>query len=98
MQIAAAPTAVNVVLQPTTDEQQLKVANWTNEHVMDWLKQHQLDSLITNLNDFDGEILLGLQKLYSRAPTVYYANVRNDLKIDSLIDIIRFTNALESLN
>lgn len=75
----------------------MKVESWTNADVIKWLNQNQMDSLKDNFTQFDGSILLGLQKLYCRAPTVYYDNVRNDLKIESLVDIIRFTNALESL-
>ncbi|XP_071501362.1 uncharacterized protein [Diadema antillarum] len=72
-------------------------ANWTNDDVNAWLTRNSLTELKNRLEGYDGEGILGLKTIASDAPEFFYKEVKNELGLKSLREIIRFKQALDDI-
>ncbi|KAL5019742.1 hypothetical protein ScPMuIL_002634 [Solemya velum] len=72
------------------------VSKMSREAVSHWLQTLQLDGCIPALSQFDGKLLHRLKQMKLEAPEFFYQCLEKKLKMD-LIEILKFTDALESL-
>ncbi|XP_071479703.1 uncharacterized protein [Diadema antillarum] len=70
---------------------------WSAGQVQDWLAENELDILRGSMVDYNGRLLYRLHKLKKEAPEFFYTSIKEDLGLLKLIDILRFTEALDSL-
>nr|XP_054752090.1 uncharacterized protein LOC129257722 [Lytechinus pictus] len=71
--------------------------NWSAAQVQDWLAENELDHLQLVMAEYDGKLLNQLYKMRTNAPDFFYASIKEDFNLKRLIDILRFTQALDSL-
>ncbi|XP_067666560.1 uncharacterized protein [Haliotis asinina] len=72
-------------------------ASWSSKDVHNWLVKCGLNRH-SSLKDLSGEDLVFLKKLSYKAPEFFYTYVKEDLQLNDLRDIRRFSEAVERLN
>nr|XP_054771677.1 uncharacterized protein LOC129279601 [Lytechinus pictus] len=73
------------------------VASWTNNEVNSWLTRNGLPELKNRLQGYDGEGIMGLKTIANDAPEFFYKEVKTELGLKSLREIIRFKQALDDI-
>ncbi|XP_078572363.1 uncharacterized protein LOC144859530 [Branchiostoma floridae x Branchiostoma japonicum] len=73
-----------------------RVLDWKQAEVDNWIAENQLEKNF--LRELTGPQLHFLQSLRGEAPEFFYQFITNKLKLSSLDQIMRFTNALNSLD
>ncbi|KAJ8035980.1 hypothetical protein HOLleu_19825 [Holothuria leucospilota] len=73
------------------------IMNWTEEDVLTWLSDHQLEKYKAAFEECNGKLLQRLKALRQEAPEFFYKSLKEDLGINKLFDILRFTEALEGI-
>ncbi|XP_076444160.1 uncharacterized protein LOC143282413 [Babylonia areolata] len=72
------------------------VSSWSQEDVHNWLNKHQLGGC-QKLQSLSGENIKFLQKLSQRAPEFFFTYLKQDLGLTSLMDLMHFSDAIDSL-
>ena len=49
------------------------------------------------MKDFDGSLLAQLHSMRQEAPEFFYTSLRQDLNIQSLVDILKLTEAMDKV-
>ncbi|XP_022095328.1 uncharacterized protein LOC110981764 [Acanthaster planci] len=73
------------------------VSTWTNDQVNTWLANHGLGGLKNHFDGYNGQRLLGLKIVSTEAPNFFYSELKNDLGLKSLLDIVTFKQALDGI-
>lgn len=73
------------------------VASWTNDEVNSWLMRNGLPELKNRFQGYDGEGIMGLKTIANDAPEFFYKEVKTELGLKSLREIIRFKQALDDI-
>ncbi|XP_070550084.1 uncharacterized protein [Ptychodera flava] len=73
------------------------VVCWNSQDVQNWATEIGLESCRDQLSEYNGKLLIQLQKLRQEAPEFFYNSLKQDLKLTKLVDILKFTEALDSL-
>ncbi|KAK3578384.1 hypothetical protein CHS0354_025478 [Potamilus streckersoni] len=73
------------------------ILNMGQEEVAKWLRTIKLNECIPTFNQFDGKLLLQLRDMRQEAPEFFYQCLEKKLNM-SLIEILKFTKALEELH
>ena len=73
------------------------MAGWTNDEVNSWLTRNGLPELKNRLQGYDGEGIMGLKTIANDAPEFFYKEVKSELGLNSLREIIRFKQALDDI-
>ncbi|XP_033103604.1 uncharacterized protein LOC117106342 [Anneissia japonica] len=79
------------------DGRHTSVINWTTDDVEKWLKDNLMSDYNSCMKDVNGEILLQMVKFSKKAPEFFYSQLKLDFGM-SLVQILKFANALEKLN
>ncbi|XP_065051379.1 uncharacterized protein LOC135681041 [Rhopilema esculentum] len=77
----------------------IDVSRWGNAEVQEWLQKHNLKNCVADekLNKLSGSHLLRLHHLRRESPEFYYNLLEPQLGFTDVIDMMEFTQALESL-
>ncbi|XP_033625418.1 uncharacterized protein LOC117288607 isoform X2 [Asterias rubens] len=73
------------------------VREWSMENVQQWLDHVKLSHLKHSMKDFDGSLLAQLHSMRQEAPEFFYTSLRQDLNIQSLVDILKLTEAMDKV-
>ncbi|KAK3578382.1 hypothetical protein CHS0354_025476 [Potamilus streckersoni] len=73
------------------------ILNMGQEEVSKWLRTIKLNEGISTLDQFNGKLLQQLKNMRQEAPEFFYLCLSKELKMP-LIEILKFTEALEALN
>ncbi len=84
-------------LDSLTSNEESATGSWSNMDISNWLDNNGLAETKPLLRKFDGSVLMGLRRMYMKAPAVYYTSLKEQLGFKDLVQILRFTNALEKL-
>ncbi|XP_030828276.1 uncharacterized protein LOC100892829 isoform X3 [Strongylocentrotus purpuratus] len=71
--------------------------DWSASQVQDWLIENELEHLRPLMAEYNGKLLNQLYKMRQEAPDFFYLSIKEDFGLKKLIDILRFTEALDSL-
>ncbi|XP_069137832.1 uncharacterized protein [Argopecten irradians] len=99
----AAPKFQNVVsatlkqVQQDNLENKVSMVAWTKDDLDGWLTRNKLEAL-AGLKSLSGAQLAFLYKLFRRAPEFFYRCLEEKLGLQSLEDLMKFTDALEKLS
>ncbi|XP_071108142.1 uncharacterized protein [Haliotis cracherodii] len=72
------------------------VAGWSSKDVLNWLHKSQV-TMNEKLKKLTGEHVAFLRKLSHRAPEYYFSYIERKLHLESLDDMMHFSNALDNL-
>lgn len=80
-------------------EQLPLVKNWSKLEVAKWFSDKNVDaSIVSILNQADGDILNELHKMYSKTPQYFYEFIRQEANTQlKLIDLLKFSSELDKL-
>ncbi len=73
------------------------VASWTTSQVSTWLATHGLGELKNRFEGYNGQRLLGLKTISTDAPDFFFTEIKKDLGFNSLLDIVKFKQALDEI-
>ncbi|XP_077984869.1 uncharacterized protein LOC144439456 [Glandiceps talaboti] len=71
--------------------------SWDCGDVTVWLRNNELDHLVSKFKRYNGPKLLTLRKISVRAPEFFYGTLKKDFGLKDMYDIVIFTDALEKL-
>ncbi|XP_033724963.1 uncharacterized protein LOC117314961 isoform X1 [Pecten maximus] len=91
-----ATSASTVASSPGSLSTSSQAYRMTSEEVSNWLCQIKLDGCVPSLAQFDGKLLVQLQRMKLEAPEFYYASLEKKLNMN-LVEILTFTEALDKL-
>ncbi|XP_069101949.1 uncharacterized protein [Argopecten irradians] len=91
-----ATSASTVASSPGSLSTSSQAYKMTSEDVSNWLCQSKLDGCVPSLAQFDGKLLVQLQRMKLEAPEFYYASLEKKLNMN-LVEILTFTEALDKL-
>ncbi|XP_060072155.1 uncharacterized protein LOC132552028 [Ylistrum balloti] len=78
-------------------ENKTAMVSWTTDDLSEWLSRNKLEAFV-GLKSLSGAQLAFLYKLFRRAPEFFYRCLEEKLGLQSLEDLMRFTDALEKLS
>jgi hypothetical protein len=70
---------------------------WTSADVMEWLDCHGLSHTRNSFAGYDGKAIIALKKMKMEAPEFFYVTMKDDMGFKRMLDLTRFTNALEDI-
>ncbi|XP_060073449.1 uncharacterized protein LOC132553238 [Ylistrum balloti] len=91
-----ATSASTAASSPGSTSTSSQAYRMTTEDVSNWLCQSKLDGCVPSLAQFDGKLLVQLQRMKIEAPEFYYASLEKKLGMN-LVEILTFTEALDKL-
>ncbi|KAK3098736.1 hypothetical protein FSP39_022570 [Pinctada imbricata] len=91
---ASQPLPANVHTRPHPPT--VNTARWTKEDISRWLKDNRLETF-SGLKSLSGEQIAFLYKMFYRAPESFYRCIQEKLGMKSLEELMRFSDAIESL-
>ncbi|KAJ7380759.1 hypothetical protein OS493_007137 [Desmophyllum pertusum] len=89
-----------VVVDDVNASPQSSIRSWTWSDVTSWLKDVGLEDRLDPkaVQRLDGQMLMRLQDLRKEtSPDFFYSSIRSEFKLESLFDLLEFTDALEKL-
>ncbi|XP_046543125.1 uncharacterized protein LOC124253410 [Haliotis rubra] len=72
------------------------VTDWSSKDVLNWLHKSKV-TMNENLKKLTGEQVAFLRKLSHRAPEYYFSYIERKLHLESLDDMMHFSNGLDNL-
>ncbi|XP_071942420.1 uncharacterized protein [Antedon mediterranea] len=76
---------------------QVSMMGWSRDEVQNWLENNHLQAYSINFSNFDGSTLQSFRNLRREAPEFFYNVLRNDLGFVDIVDLLKFTNAMDNL-
>ncbi|XP_071798545.1 uncharacterized protein [Asterias amurensis] len=73
------------------------VSSWSSDQVSSWLVTNDLGELKNRFEGFNGQRLLGLKTISTDAPDFFFTEIKKDLGFKSLLDIVKFKQALDEI-
>ena len=73
------------------------VSSWSSDQVSSWLVTNDLGELKNRFEGYNGQRLLGLKTISTDAPDFFFTEIKKDLGFKSLLDIVKFKQALDEI-
>ncbi|XP_077865675.1 uncharacterized protein LOC100367673 [Saccoglossus kowalevskii] len=71
---------------------------WNNYDVLQWLSDTELGHVKKRFTGYNGKSLIALKKMEMRAPEFFYATLKQDMGFKNMLDLTKFSTALEDIN
>ena len=85
------------IKQPKPPADAREVASWSTCQVSSWLAAHGLSELKNRFEGYNGQRLLGLKTIATDAPDFFFTEIKKDFGFKSLLDIVKFKQALDEI-
>ncbi|XP_033637503.1 uncharacterized protein LOC117298380 [Asterias rubens] len=85
------------IKQPKPPADAREVASWSTCQVSSWLAAHGLSELKNRFEGYNGQRLLGLKTIATDAPDFFFTEIKKDFGFKSLLDILKFKQALDEI-